>query len=250
MTSKEVKKYITSIRRQKQSYLNETYLWVSVAITAIQSLPRDRFEFAVPKARNASKSRTIVRNNSEDLINRIVKTDIYYSAYVSLLSSVEDYFSKIARVLLRYENIRLKCTVPGIDMKKDISIVDLIDAASIQEIIDDIIDQRLDSLFYASPKKQHEFFSKVLGIEINEILWGHWIEYKARRDVIVHNSGIYNEIYMRKTGEFSLGIIGEPVKIDDLYFRQAISEMKHLIGAIDILIKKEFKMLSNSKRVL
>lgn len=60
------------------------------------------------------------------MINRIVNKDIYYSPYVMLISSVEDYFNKIIRLLLLYDNRRIKNTLNN-KFEKTIGIVEFID---------------------------------------------------------------------------------------------------------------------------
>lgn len=134
-------------------------------------MPDTKFEFEVPKAGKAGKMRTVARNNGKKIKNRIINMDIYNSAFVSAVAAVEDYLSKIMIWILLCDNKRIKCTIAGINFSKEITIVDLIDKDK-ETLIRNIIDQRVESLFYASPQKQMEYFDKALDIKVDDDIWG------------------------------------------------------------------------------
>lgn len=64
------------------------------------------------------------------------------------------------------------------------------------------------------------------------------MECKATRDIIVHNAGIINKIYIEKTGSNARGIIGEEIVIDKLYFENLLVLSKSLIGIMVNQAKK------------
>ena len=206
----ELRTKLSNYKMEKQAFLNDTYLWVNMAIKAIDDLPGDELVFEVPSAKNSERQRSIRRIDREKLVNRIVNKDIYNSAYVMMISSLEDYFNKIMKVLLIYDNNRIKYHMNGINMQSEINIIDFLNNSK-EEMIEKIIDQKVDNLFYASPKKQLEYLDGALGITICEDSWYKWIEYKARRDVIIHNNGIINDVYLSKVNGYGKFINGEEV---------------------------------------
>ncbi|MCI8421872.1 MAG: hypothetical protein HFE34_06230 [Clostridia bacterium] len=241
MKIQELRDKASMLKREKQSFLNDTFFWVKLAREAVEQLPDTKFEFEVPKAGMAGKMRTVARNNGQKIKNRIVNRDIYNSAFVSLVAAVEDYLSKIMIWILLCDNKRIKCTIAGVNFSKEISIVDLIDKDK-DALIKSIIDQRVEGLFYASPRKQIEYFDKALGIKIDNDIWGKWVEIKARRDLWVHNAGIVNQLYIDKVKEFKLCDLGDEAVIDEQYFSDCVVILKILIGRIDREIKNVYKV--------
>ncbi len=96
---------------------------------------------------------------------------------------------------------------------------------------------------YASPKNQIEYFYKALGIEFENS--EQWFEIKATRDVIVHNLGIINEVYINKAGDKSRGKIGEKILITQNYFRETISYLKRSIIKMSTQLKSNFAEKNN-----
>ena len=202
-----------------------------MAIKAIDDLPGDELVFEVPSAKNSERQRSIRRIDREKLVNRIVNKDIYNSAYVMMISSLEDYFNKIMKALLIYDNNRIKYHMNGINMQSEINIIDFLNNSK-EEMIEKIIDQKVDNLFYASPKKQLEYLDGALGITICEDSWYKWIEYKARRDVIIHNNGIINDVYLSKVNGYGKFINGEEVFFDKKEFSDIVSTLKAIIALL------------------
>lgn len=68
---------------------------------------------------------------------------------------------------------------------------------------------------------------------------GKIAEAKATRDLLVHNAGIANKIYLQKAGQFARYKVGEEVGVDGDYtldMWQLLSSV--LITAIDCLIQQ------------
>lgn len=162
----ELRDKSSALKTEKQSFLNDTFFWVRLAKEAVEQLPDTKFEFEVPKAGKVGKMRTVARNNGEKIKKRIVSKDIYNSAFVSIVAAVEDYLTKTMTWILLCDNKRIKCTISGVNFCKEITVVDLIDKDR-DTIIRNIINQRVEGLFYASPQKQLEYFDKALGIKVD-----------------------------------------------------------------------------------
>jgi hypothetical protein len=103
----------------------------------------------------------------------------------------------------------------------------------------------LSNIFYSSPEKQFEYLQRVVGIEVDErieILFNKWKEYKATRDLIVHNHGIINEVYLFKADKNARGSIGDSVVITDEYIDTLVAESKSLIGSITTSLQRQNKV--------
>jgi len=241
MEIQELRDKASQLKREKQSFLNDTFFWVKLAREAVEALPDTKFEFEVPKAGATGKMRTVARNDGQRIKNRIVSRDIYNSAFVSSIAAVEDYLSKIMMWILLCDNKRIKCTIAGVNFSKEVAIVDLIDKDK-DTLIKNVIDQRIEGLFYASPQKQIEYFDKALGIKVDDDIWGKWVEIKARRDLWVHNAGIVNQVYIDKVREYKLCDFGNEAVIDEQYFSDCVANLKTMIGRIDRDIRNIYKV--------
>lgn len=240
MEIQELRDKSSALKIQKQSFLNDTFFWVKLAREAVGQLPDTRFEFEVPKAGKKSTMRMVARNNGIKVKERIINKDIYNSAFVSIVAAIEDYLSKTMTWILLCDNQRVKCTISGINFTKDISIIELINQDK-DALITKVIDQRVEALFYASPAKQLEYFDKALGIELEDDIWGRWIEIKARRDLWIHNAGVVNSVYIKKAGKYKLCEINDIAIISESYFKNCIAILKTMLGHIDREIRKTYK---------
>ena len=239
MNITELRDTTSALKSQKQSFINDTFLWVNISRKAVGDLPDTEFEFDTPKAHKPQQLRTVFRKDPQKLKNRIINKDIFNSAFIMIVASAEDYLSKIMEYILKTDTDRLKCTISGVNMVNSISVVELIDNNK-EDIIDSVIKQRLENLFYASPQKQLEYLDKALGISVDKDIWGTWIEIKARKDIIVHNNGIVNQIYLDKAKEYAKFSKGQEGLIDIQYFNDTIAFLKRMIGCIDREIRKTY----------
>lgn len=240
MDKQELLEKASHLRIEKQSFINDTFLWAQLARDAVDKLPDSSFRIQVPSTKTRGEVKTLTRNNAAASKERIIKKDIYNSAFVYLVAAVEDYLSKIMTLVLLYDSKRIKCTIPGVSFTQQVSVVDLVDMDK-DEILIDIINQRVQSLFYASPAKQLEYFDKALNLQLNDEIWGKWVEIKARRDLWIHNAGVVNQTYITKAGDYKLCELGEEAIIGNDYFCCSISYLKSMIGYIDVGIRNQYK---------
>lgn len=175
------------------------------------------------------------------MLNNAKTTDIYYSVFVFIVAKVEDFFSDVTALILTMDSRRIKTNVSGIDLVKKFDVEEILNSVDKNEIISKIIRQNLISLFYAGPAKQKEYFERILGIKLEDELWNDWFEFKATRDIIVHNSGIINNLYVEKSGQRSRGNIGDKIVVDSQYFSDSLATMKRIIGKCDVSARKSLK---------
>src|SRR3546814_7747594 len=79
----------------------------------------------------------------------------------------------------------------------------------------------------------------ISGAKLDEALSRKWFEVKATRDIIVHNSGIANDTYLKKAGDLHRVGDGQQLPVDADYFADTLSSMKSLIGKISSKIQSD-----------
>jgi len=105
-------------------------------------------------------------------------------------------------------------------------------------------------LMYKSLDEILRIFGKITGCDQSEFLTEDQlkklIEYKATRNLLLHNALRVNEIYILKSGPYdrSQGLdhpIGHLLSIDSVYLKDALITIKSVIGAIESGLKEKYK---------
>jgi len=243
MTNHEFKSRLSDYRLQKQKLINNTYIWATLAIKSLnvisesEELTKKTSEFQVP---SSIKGKTVKRK-SEDIkaiIQSAADKEIYFTIFTYIVAQFEGFLVDTITLVLTYDQRKLRINIQGSDNNKKVEISELLECSTYESIIALVIERQLASLFYAGPKKQVEYLEKVLNITADETMWNKWFEFKATRDIIVHNSGIINKIYIEKVGESARGKVGEPIQVDKLYFEDTLATIKSLVGKIETQAKK------------
>lgn len=110
-----------------------------------------------------------------------------------------------------------------------------------EDIINRYVALKCEGLMFAKPSEYIEKLKKVLDIEIDDDLILDYIEIKASRDIIIHNNGKINELYVNKAGKKARGAVGNNLKVDYEYFRHVIAKLKRLSGIIQRETEKVYK---------
>jgi hypothetical protein len=248
MDAQSLNKRVGELRQELQMGLNDLYIWMSFARQALSNAKEDQTflnqkRFRVP---STTKGKEVARTPDQlrAIASLAVEHEIYFSVLVYAVAQVEAFVGDILFELLRYDNRRLKTQVKGIDHTTKIDVSALIDAASRENLIEDVIRKNLDLFFYAAPSLQMQYFQTVTGVKLSSNLVEKWIELKATRDIIVHNSGIANSKYVEKAGALARARSGEALPITDQYFADAISSMKSLVGKTASAIQADLKKVA------
>ena len=87
-------------------------------------------------------------------------------------------------------------------------------------------------MLYASPAEYFKHLEEILSFTIDDDSKLKYIELKAARDLLVHNAGIINDVYILKVGDQARGARGELVRINKTYFNSVTVIAKKLIESI------------------
>lgn len=223
------------LRRRIRNELNHIYIWATIAKTSLEEKRFDDYfltkgYFDIPSVRGTNKIK-LSEGKVTRFLDDTVEFDLYFSIFALVIAKFESYMSQSLRIILKSEPRKLLINVKDLKRKKTIDISEVVLNESREEIVDDLIEAEIINVFYASPRKQKEYFKKVLGVTINEELWSIWFEYKATRDIIVHNNGIINDLYVSKSGTLSRGIIGERISVNQDYFDSLIVNTKRMASS-------------------
>ena len=162
-----------------------------------------------------------------------------------MVAQFEAFQSDLISRILKIDKRRLKIRINGIDHVNKIDVSNILDVDSYDVVIENIIQKELSNIFYASSSKQNEYLQKIIGIEFDDRLnelSEKWIEYKATRDLIVHNAGIVNKKYLNKVGDMARWRLDEQVIVDEKYLNGFIAESKSFIGKICTSVQKKNKV--------
>jgi hypothetical protein len=247
MKASELHKKIGALRTDLQRNLNNIYIWASFSKNALDLARVDKGFLAQKRFRVPSKIKGKEIERSADDLRQItekaVAQEIYFSVLVYAVAQVEAFVNDLLFELLRFDARRLKTKIQGIDHTSKIDVDELIDCSSREEMIDTVIRRDLVYLFYAPPSLQMKYLQMVTGVKLDGDIVAQWIEIKATRDTIVHNSGVSNAIYIHKAGALARAKDGDSLPMTDEYFEGAFALMKSFVGKITSGVQRDLKKI-------
>lgn len=132
-----------------------------------------------------------------------------------LVSVTEAMIEDVLRIVLKKYPRKL-----GAQKQIDLQVV--LEASCIEEIHSKAIDALLNEASYKTPRDFAKIFESFTGINLLECPAFHrYIEVKATRDVFIHNRGIANPVYLRKSGSHARTSNGGSVPCDVGYFLES-----------------------------
>ena len=106
--------------------------------------------------------------------------------------------------------------------KRTIPLELILQSVSLEEVHLKAVDALINDLSYLSPSDFADAVDKLFSVDLRECASFHrYIELKASRDVLIHNRGVANEIYLRKAGTHARVKSGHFLPVDIPYFLEA-----------------------------
>lgn len=174
------------------------------------------------------------------LLNRFANQELYENLLVSSVSRFEFYLSDVIGEFLRNSPKMLVVGPKGGDSGRQVPIQLLVDAQSLDKLLDEVIDLRLQAIFHAEPKEYCTYFNAISELGLPAEDFGQFFEIKATRDLVVHNSLVVNELYLKKAGNLGRGELGVKLKVRRDYFEASLSAMKTLSSSIERLTREKY----------
>jgi hypothetical protein len=127
--------------------------------------------------------------------------------------------------------MRLTQRVQGIPACPEMSASDIIKADDKDELMRILIPEHMELVFRQRPSDYMKYVVESLGVQDDKSFLDYY-ELGATRDLVVHNSGVINEIYLQKGGKKARSEFGERLTVNKKYFYGAFAKMKRVSGAI------------------
>lgn len=149
------------------------------------------------------------------------------------VSLFENLFFDLLRILLLDRPERLS-------KKKQIEYEAIFSSQTKEEIIWKLVDRELNEIKYKNVTEWFEYITKAIGLAEIELEKSEKIaEAKATRDILVHNAGIVNQIYVNKSGSAARFKNGQMINVSGDYTRDTwIVFVEVLVTITDSLIQK------------
>lgn len=205
-----------------------TYGAFDIAARAMQESDEEEIQISFPVGYRPNKT-TITSTRTykkAELLRRyqfLAFNQLSVNGLFQLVTIIEGVLSDIIRaVVLKYpQKLGAKRTLP---------IKAVLEASSIQEIHMRATDGLINELNYKSPTEFAEAVKALLPVNLLECPAFHkYIEIKATRDIFVHNGGIANDVYIRKTGTHARVKDGMSLPVDVQYFLESYESCIQLI---------------------
>jgi hypothetical protein len=175
----------------------------------------------------------------KEIYDRFTSTGLFESFLVRSLSQFESYLADLLIVFLDHYPQRITETVQGIPACPGVSAKDMYAAPKKKLLKHPVLDDHVSNVFRQRPSLYMAYVSKLLSVK-NDPSFADYYEVAAARDLVVHNSGIINALYLEKAGIKARGALGEKIAVDEEYFSSALAKLKKVSGAIKRDVEKKY----------
>ena len=138
-----------------------------------------------------------------------------------LPSATIQQFASLTETFLT-ELVRLWLTTHPAHLKGEVSVQTIVAAPDKSAILRPLIDQYVLGMEYKTPREWFKQLSTIVSLNHpSESEIDQFAEFKATRDVFVHNRGIATAIYVAKAGSLVRAPDGAPLDLPDPYLHRA-----------------------------
>lgn len=237
LSHKQLRSAVKKLHFKLLRQVNDTHIFAQQVITLLEEAKRKYAEsperadrkYYVPSVSSGKKA---VKRTDEELrrvYDRFVKREFYENLIVAAVSHCESYLFDVVREIFRSYPEKINVNSKGMDhLDRDVPLKLLLEVGSLEEAIDQVIEARVVSISYASPRVYLSFLSHLIQVDTNDKAFSAYVEIKATRDLLVHGNGIVNGIYLDKSGSFARGKAGEEIRIDCDYFDHCIGALRRV----------------------
>lgn len=227
--------------------LNDHHIFVSQAIPLLQkararlkeSSSHPERTFQVPSTlKKAIARRTDAELNT--LYGAFLDRDLFGTLLIAVVSLMESYILDVLRLVIQAHPGKLGISIQGSEGSRNVPLPTILQASSLDSLIEELIETRLVSISYASPRDYLTFLKEVTGVDTGEALFDQYIEIKATRDILVHNSGKVNALYLSKAGKLARAKQSMLLPVTSAYFDQSIATLKKMAVIISDGIRETF----------
>jgi hypothetical protein len=231
--------------------LNNSHLFIQKVIPLIQeeikNLKESKIQndkaYQVPNRKGRRSSKEVFRTDLEikDILHNLAEKELYENLLVTNVSKFESYIFQTLKEVIEVYPDKLSINIQGISPLKNVPIEVVMNSESHTDIINYLIREKLTAISYAKPIEYLKFIEQALSVKLeNNQCFSDYIEMKATRDLIVHNSGIINDVYINKVGGQKRGELGQQINVNREYFDNSIGTMKRISGIMKRDTERKF----------
>ncbi len=235
---------------------NDIHIFINQALPLLeaakapvaQSRHRKDRRYYVPSLKRVKFAR---RKDSEleAIYDRFTTHALFETFLVSLVSQFEAFLADVIRIVLESFPQKLTVSVPDMQASKSIPVELLWKSESLADALNVAIETQIDRVMFAAPRAQFAYLQAVVGTDTTDDASRKYIELKATRDLIVHNVGIANAVYLSKAGDFAKWEQGGNVAVTEGYFDDALALTKRLSGIVKRDAGKAFPTTKNAEQL-
>jgi hypothetical protein len=187
------------------------------------------------------------RNDKElkDIYNRYIERGLFEVFLVDLIARFEWFLSDVFVEFFSHYPKRMLEKFQGIPPVEKIDFTLVIEADGKDDLIKKLISNYISGVLRQRPHLYISYATILFDMERVDI-FDDYYEMCATRDLIVHGSGIVNEIYLSKAGSKARGHAGARVVVDDEYFSHCVATLKSVSGKIKGAFESKFGGGSNA----
>lgn len=175
----------------------------------------------------------------KDIYAHYTSNGLFEAFLVNSVSQFESFLGDVIIEFLNHYPLRITETVHGIPACPNISPKDIVAAADKDELLHRVFSDHVTNVFRQRPSLYMTYLSKLLSVK-NDPSFADYYEVCATRDLVVHNNGIANALYVEKAGTKARGAIGQKISVDQDYYYEALAKLKKVSGAIKRDIEKKY----------
>ena len=143
--------------------------------------------------------------------------DLMGIVLVQIVTSFEAFFFSLLETLLIERPERLP-------KEKKIEYGEILGCNDFDEVIEKVVERELHELKFKSVSAWFEKLRGMVKMKCpNETEIPLLAEIKATRDLLIHNSGLVNKIYIKKAGDLARGKLGKPISMSDKYLLESLN---------------------------
>ena len=246
----ELSEAIHALRAALNKELNDLLIFSEVSIPVLDihadelddsalKEPKKKRRFNVPSIEGESFASREPRDVAK-LLRRFIEKDLAANLLLAAISRTESTLNDILRLLLSYDNSRLKIGSAGGDNSDlDVCLADILSAVNKRALIKNLIERRLNMVFSGKPVKYFKYMKEVAKAPLTQENIDAFREAKATRDLIVHNDGVVNATYLGKAGQLCRAQDGEKIVTDMVYLSKCIQVFKKTVYELSVGIEKQ-----------
>ncbi len=246
MPNEDLARKIYSLQNKIVRELNDAHIFLEQAQPLLLDA-RSRYEGSKSKSHSQyfvpsiDKRKVAKRTDKElkEIYDRYTSTGLFESFLVRSLSQFEAFLADLLITFLDHYPQRITEVVQGIPPCPSVSAKDLMAAQNKEELVRRVLADHVSNVFRQRPSLYMAYVSKLLSAK-NDPSFSDYYEVAATRDLVVHNNGIVNALYLEKAADKARGAIGEKITVDEKYFSSVLAKLKKVSGAIKRDVEKKY----------